>query len=282
MSRESVVTLPVFPYADLPFFPALTATPSPLLHLRPPAQGLSTTRAYSPSTPALPNLSHHYMKRFCFLATLTAIALLSAHADEKSAAPTDGWKSLFDGKSLAGWKSSEAGEGVKDVFTVKDGSLIVKGGRAHLFYAGEVNGAKFKNFEFKAKVLTKKNANSGIYFHTEFEEKGWPAKGYECQVNNSFNKDPRRTGSLYAVLDFKDTPFQDDSWMDYRIKVEGKRVTITVNGTVTADYTEKEGDPRADGDQKKYRWLSEGTFAFQAHDPGCEVHYRDIMVKSLP
>jgi Domain of Unknown Function (DUF1080) len=220
------------------------------------------------------------MKLLRFLAPLIALAITTARAEDKAAA--DGWQSLFDGKTLTGWKSNEAGEGTRDVFTVKDGALVVKGGRAHLFYAGDVNGGTFKNFEFKAKVLTKKNANSGIYFHTAFQDKGWPAKGYECQVNNSFDKDPRRTGSLYAVLDFKETPFKDDAWMDYHIKVEGKHVTITVNGTVTADYTEKESDPRQDGDQKKGRWLSEGTFAFQAHDPGCEVHYKDIMVKSLP
>lgn len=215
------------------------------------------------------------MKRITFITALTSLAFFTARADDKAA---DGWVSLFDGKTLDGWKSNEE---VPGVFTVKDGALVVKGGRAHIFYAGEVKGAKFKNFEFKAKVLTKKNANSGIYFHTEFQQSGWPAKGYECQVNNSFDKDPRRTGSLYAVQDFKETPFKDDTWMDYNIKVEGKHITITVNGKVTADYTEKEGDARQDDGQKKGRWVSEGTFAFQAHDPGCEVHYKDIMVKPL-
>ena len=68
-----------------------------------------------------------------------------------------------------------------------------------------MNNAKFKNFEFKAKVMTKKNANSGIYFATEYQKDGWPSKGYECQVNNSFMKDARSTGSLYAIKDVTDT-----------------------------------------------------------------------------
>ena len=216
------------------------------------------------------------MKRFAFISILTAVALSGARAADDKAA--DGWISLFDGKTLNGWKSNDE---QPNVFTVENGELKVKGGRSHLFYAGDVKGAKFKNFEFKAKVLTKKNANSGIYFHTEFQKDGWPAKGYECQVNNSFDKDPRRTGSLYAVQDFKETPFKDDTWMDYNIKVEGKHIVITVNGKVTADYTEKADDARGDDNQKKGRWVSEGTFAFQAHDPGCEVHYKDIMVKPL-
>ena len=215
------------------------------------------------------------MKRITFLAALSSFVLLATAADDKS---TNGWVSIFDGKTLNGWKSNEE---VPNVFTVQDGAIRVKGGRAHLFYAGDVKGAKFKNFEFKAKVMTKKNANSGIYFHTEYQDKDWPKKGYECQVNNSFDKDPRRTGSLYAVQDFKETPFKDDTWMDYHIKVQDKHIVITVNGKVTADYTEKPGDARQDDNQKKGRWVSEGTFAFQAHDPGCEVYYKDIMVKPL-
>jgi Domain of Unknown Function (DUF1080) len=214
------------------------------------------------------------MKRLTFLATLSALALCGAHA----ATEAGGWTSLFDGKTLDGWKSNDEKPGV---FSVENGALKVKGGRAHIFYAGDVKGAKFKNFEFKAKVMTKKNANSGIYFHTEFQKSGWPAKGYECQVNNSYDADPRRTGSLYAVKDFKEVFVKDDEWFDYHIKVEGKHVVITVNGKVTADYTEKAGDARQGEDQQKGRWLGEGTFAFQAHDPGCEVHYKDIMVKPL-
>ncbi len=216
------------------------------------------------------------MKRLAFITILTTAALFGARAADDKA--TDGWISLFDGKTLNGWKSNDE---QPNVFTVDNGAIKVKGGRTHLFYAGDVKGAKFKNFEFKAKVMTKKNANSGIYFHTEFQKDGWPAKGYECQVNNSFDKDPRRTGSLYAVQDFKETPFKDDEWMDYNIKVEGKHIVITVNGKVTADYTEKPGDALGAGDQQKSRWVSEGTFAFQAHDPGCEAYYKDIMVKPL-
>src|SRR4029078_13392038 len=116
---------------------------------------------------------------------------------------------------------------------------------------------------------------------TEFQKDGWPAKGYECQVINSFDKDPRRTGSLYAVKDFKEVFVKDNEWFDYNIKVEGKHIVITINGKVTADYTEKESDTRDSDEQKKGRGVSEGTFAFQAPDPGCEVYYKDIMVKPL-
>jgi hypothetical protein len=216
------------------------------------------------------------MKKFISFAAVAALAatLCTARADEAK----DGWHSLFNGKDLTGWKVNEENP---SAFRVTDGALHVKGGRSHIFYAGEVNNGKFKDFEFKAKVMTKKNANSGIYFATEYQKDGWPSKGYECQVNNSFDKDPRRTASLYAVKDVDEKLVPDDTWFDYHIKVQDKKITISINGKVITEYTEQEGDKRGGG--MEGRWIKDGgTFAFQAHDPGCEAFYKDIMVKPLP
>lgn len=203
-----------------------------------------------------------------------AVTVCSACAEEAK----DGWFSLFNGKDLTGWKVNQEDP---SAFRVTDGTLHIKGGRSHIFYMGEVNGGKFRNFEFKAKVMTKPNANSGIYFATEYQKDGWPSKGYECQVNNSFDKDPRRTASLYAVKDVKEKLVPDDQWFDYGITVKGQTITISINGKVVTEYTEKPGDSRGGG--MEGRWIKDGgTFAFQAHDPLCEVFYKDIMVKPLP
>ena len=59
----------------------------------------------------------------------------------------------------------------------------------------------FKDFHFKAEVMTLPKANSGIYFHTKFQPDGWPKAGFEAQVNNTYAKDPKKTGSLYDVED---------------------------------------------------------------------------------
>ncbi len=96
----------------------------------------------------------------------------------------DGWISLFNGKNLDGWKASEN----QGTFTVKDGELVVHGDRSHLFYVGPVNNATFKNFEFKAQVKTTQGSNSGIYFHTAYQENDWPGKGFECQVNTTHTR----------------------------------------------------------------------------------------------
>ena len=185
------------------------------------------------------------------------------------------WVSLFDGKSLDGWKVGDNAS----TFRVDSGMIIVNGNTAHLFYDGPVNHHNFKNFEFKADVLTKPHSNSGIYFHTLFQQGGWPEKGYEVQVNNS-HTDWRRTGSLYAVVDVKEKLVPDDVWFTEYIKVVGKHVIIKVNDKVAVDYTEPDDVQRPD--DMKGRVISNGTFALQGHDPGSRVYFKNIMVKILP
>ena len=207
------------------------------------------------------------MKKSLFTLFLTLACLASAAAQ-------DGWLSLFDGKSLAGWKANEN----PDTFKVENGELIVKGPRAHLFYVGDVNAGKFKNFELKLDISTRAKANSGVYFHTEFQKDGWPAKGYEVQVNNTHG-DPKKTAGLYGVKDNLEAPAKDGEWFTMTIKVVGKHVTTSVNGKVIVDYTEEE-QPQRKGNPG--RLIGTGTFALQGHDPGSEVHYKNIFVKPLP
>lgn len=186
-----------------------------------------------------------------------------------------GFASLFDGKSLDGWRVNENPASVR----VENGELVVQGERAHVFYDGPVYGHSFQNFELACLVRTKPGANSGVYFHTEFQATGWPAKGYEVQVNNT-QADWRRTGGLYAVQDVKEAPATDDRWFAMTVRVEGKHVVVTVDGKVTADYVEPDGVVRERG--LEGRLLSRGTFALQCHDPKSEVHYKQIRVRPLP
>ncbi len=187
-----------------------------------------------------------------------------------------GWISLFNGKDLSGWKASEQ----SNSFRVVDGELVINGPRSHLFYTGLVHGADFTNFEWKCEVLTKPSSNSGMYFHTEYQEDGWPAKGYEVQINNS-HADPKRTGGLYAVADvMNDSPVKDGEWFTQQVTVQGKHIVISVNGKVTTDYTEPDDVQREA--EFAGRKLSHGTIALQAHDPGSEVHIRKILIKPLP
>lgn len=187
-----------------------------------------------------------------------------------------GWVNLFDGKSLNGWKVGDNAA----TFSVDSGMIIVHGKTAHLFYVGDINTHNFKNFEFKADVKTMPGANSGIYFHTQFQQGGWPEKGYEVQVNNS-HTDWRRTGSLYGIMDVKEQYIKDNEWFTEFIKVEGKRVIIKLNERVVVDYTEPENVKAQREPDDSLRVISRGTFALQGHDPKSIVYFKNIMVKPL-
>jgi hypothetical protein len=144
------------------------------------------------------------------------------------------WISLFDGQTLEGWTASEN----KDAWSVRDGSIVCQGERSHLFYTGDVNKATFKNFEFKVDVMTKPGANSGIYICTEYQEEGWPNKGYEIQVNNSFVGNPehpelKKTASLYGVRNKYLTTVGDNEWFTMLTVVKGNRIQISVNDQLT-------------------------------------------------
>ena len=145
----------------------------------------------------------------------------------------DEWISLFNGKNLDNWKVGNNAA----TFRIEDGMIVANGPVAHLFYDGDVKQHNFKNFEFKADVMTTAGSNSGIYFHTVYQEKSWPKKGYEVQVNNS-HTDWRRSGSLYGIQDVKEVFIKDNEWFTEYIKVEGKRVIIKLNDKTVVDYTE--------------------------------------------
>ena len=204
----------------------------------------------------------------------TALLLLAVLASAISEPKQDGWISIFDGKSLKGWKVGNNASS----FSVVDGAIQVAGPTAHLFYEGPIKNHMFKNFEFKAQVMTKPGANSGIYIHTTYQENGWPSKGYEVQVNNS-HTDWKRTGSLYNIQDVKEAYVKDNEWYTEYIKVEGKHITIKINDKTVVDYEESDTDKRSGGE--KDRILSSGTFALQAHDPKSVVLFKDIQVRPL-
>jgi hypothetical protein len=211
--------------------------------------------------------------RRAFLGTLAATPLIGAD---------DGWTNLFDGRSLQGWRPSEN----KNSWTVKDGQLSCDGPRSHLFYDGPVRGADFRNFELEVEARAPHAANSGIYFHTRYQESDYPYKGFEIQLCNSITgresyQSRVMTGSLYGVRNIYKPFASDDQWFKVNVAVRGKNIQIRLDGTLLVDYTEPTPPVIPDGPERE-RFLDHGTFALQCHDEHSPMRFRSVRVRSLP
>ena len=128
-------------------------------------------------------------------------------------------------------------------------------------------------------------ANSGVYFHTAFQDQGWPDQGFEVQVDNSQPRhgnylELKKTGSLYGIRNQYKSTVKDNEWFQMRVLVKGKHVQVRVNEVLLVDYVE----PReaVAPSSLPHRRLSHGTFALQCHDEESKACFKNIQVKRLP
>jgi Domain of Unknown Function (DUF1080) len=215
---------------------------------------------------------------------MTRRALLGTFitAPLERAAGAEEWIELFDGHSLQGWRPSEN----QNSWKVVDGTLAANGPRSHLFYNGPVRGADFRNFELAVEVTTKPQCNSGIYFHTAYQETGFPEKGFEVQINNTAlgeggYRERKKTGSLYGLRSMYKQLVPDEKPFQIRVTVRGKNVQIRLNGQLLVDYVEPT-PPVIPAGGEKQRFLDHGTFALQCHNDGSQAFYRSVRVRPLP
>jgi hypothetical protein len=212
------------------------------------------------------------MKQLVYIITLAiSLNLGISHAEDNVLSDTEkkaGWISLFNGKDFSGWQIDKWNP---TSVTIKKGAIRCQGKPSMVYYTGEAKDAK--NFHFSAHVMTKPGSNGGIFFHTKYQDKGWPV-GHEAQINQT-QSDPVKTGSIYIVKKNLEAPAKDNEWFLYEIIVKGDTVETKVNGKTVVTYKE---DPAVKGRRK----LSQGTFGLQAHDPNSIVLTKNIKVKLLP
>jgi hypothetical protein len=208
------------------------------------------------------------MKRILFY----TLALTCALSVSRAADSEEGFVKIMDGKTFDGWKIADE---KANSWKIEDGAFVAKGQRSHLFYVGD--GQTFKDFELKVDVMTEPGSNGGIYFHTRYQESGWPKQGFECQVNVT-QGDWIKTGSLYGLVNMALTPAKDKQWWTQHIIVKGNRVTVKIDGQTVLEYNEPAGTQPG---KEFTRKLDEGTFALQAHDPNSIIRYKNIRVKRL-
>lgn len=206
------------------------------------------------------------MKKYIVLLCLSLTPLFAAE---------DGFTSLFNGKDLTGWKVNEH----TDTFSLEDGAIVAHGPRSHCFYVGDFHNHTFKDFELRVDVMTKPGSNGGIYIQTEYQPQGWPGKGFEIQVNNTYNTDPRKTGSIYEVKDNAGKVAEDNKWFTEDITAKGDTISVKVDGKLVSEWTQ----PADWAGTKDFpgRRIGAGTIALQGHDPGSTVYYKNIRIKLL-
>ena len=197
----------------------------------------------------------------------------------------DGWQTLFNGKNLTGWRPNFYPES----WSVVGGAIRAHATKAssHLFYVGDQPEGKFvpfTNFVLELSARSEPNANSGVFFHTDYKAPNAQhhlATGYEVQLNSTA-KEKRKTGSLYAVVDLPTSPVDESQWFRVRITVQDKHIVVQLNDQSVVDYTEPANVQRAPERAGRKINPAGGAIALQGHDPGSTFYFKDIRIKRLP
>ena len=218
-------------------------------------------------------------------AIAASIALLACALASAPAFAADEWQTLFNGKDFTGWRANA----YLGSWSVVDGTIRAQATKAssHLFFVGAEPGGKFvrfKNFVLELSARSEKNSNSGVYFHTDFETRNaqqhlW--NGYEVQLNST-EKEKRKTGSLYAVVDLDKSPVDESQWFKVRITVQDKHIVVQLNEQTVVDYTEPDKVERPAPRAGRKLNPQGGAIALQGHDPGSVFYLKDIRIKRLP
>ncbi|MGM1062804.1 carbohydrate-binding protein [Saccharothrix sp. Mg75] len=185
------------------------------------------------------------------------------------ARPERGYRALYDGNGLAGWRQAGPGRFVEE----EDCSVRSEGGMGLLWF-GEEFGSYRLRFDWKVAG----DDNSGLF--VGFPDPGtdpWVAvdRGYEIQVDATDAPD-RTTGAVYSFQS-ADIPARDRAlkppgeWNAYEIAVRGQRIEVFLNGVKINDFTST--DPARD--------LARGHIGLQNHGDGDDVWFRDIRIKEL-
>jgi hypothetical protein len=186
---------------------------------------------------------------------------------ESSPASNDdiNFTSIFDGKTLNGWKM--AGEG-KLVIVESDAALQSEGGMGLLWYTEN----KYKNFILKLEwKVSDEGDNSGVFVRfpdPDDNPNNAVRKGYEIQIDDKAANSIHQTGAIYDfAAPNKIVSKPPGQWNAIEIQVINQSYTVIMNGQKITEFT---------GNR-----LTEGYVGLQAHDDKSKVSFRNIMIKDI-
>jgi hypothetical protein len=215
-------------------------------------------------------------------------------ANEKA----EGWKLLFDGKSMKGWRGAYMDSLPKKGWEVRDGILIVNesGGGEASFGGDIVTIDEYSSFELLADFKITDGANSGIkYFVIEAQPKTpGSAKGLEYQIlDDAKHPDAklgingnRKCASLYDLIPAANTKINPiGKWNHAKIFVKGKHVEHWLNGEKVLEFERGGKEFLAHKSESKFKDIpgfgeyERGHILLQDH--GNQVFFRNIKIRNL-
>jgi hypothetical protein len=175
------------------------------------------------------------------------------------------WQPLSNGKDLTGWIGDEK------IWKVVDGAIVGEspGIRHNTFLR---TARRYGDFILKLRVkLDPDEENSGIQFRSEWLPNG-EMYGYQADIGKGWwgSLYDESTGRNLLVASYAEKgskAVKVKEWNDYQVEAIGRKVRITINGTVTTDYEDRLLRP-------------DGHIALQVHSGGpLRVEFRDIVIQ---
>ena len=208
----------------------------------------------------------------------------------------EGFASMFDGSTLDGWQVSSPA--ATDDWSVKDGIIVGKcsSTRSYLIYARD---RTIRDFEMKFSYRFPGNGNSGVNVRAREDKSGRrDFQAYHVDFGHSgigrqilgawdFHTPGRREHRCYRgerlVIDKNDeatqTPISDpvtlkdiraNDWNQVHIVVSGNQFSFSINGKIASQFVEHLPESQR---------LPAGMIQLQLHDPGMEVHFKELRLK---
>ena len=188
-----------------------------------------------------------------------------------------GFKSLFNGKDLTGWKEVPDH---KSVFSVtNDGTINIKNGNGELQSEGV-----YGDFALSLDVYSNgDHLNSGVFFR-EIPGQFWA--GYEDQIRNQWQGEDRTkavdygTGGVYNRVPARKVVSSDREWFTMTLFVSGNHISSYVNGYLAADFTDTR-PATADKSARNGVRTEAGCIGLQGHDPTTDLSFRNIRIVEM-
>jgi hypothetical protein len=209
----------------------------------------------------------------------------------------EGWKLLWDGKTLNGWRTSRSTSAPASGWEIKDGVLSVLDSKEQPKRGGDIfTTGKYKNFELIVDFRYVKGANSGIKYLTgaEGNDGSLSNVGCEYQVLDDRNHPDAKAGingnrtlaGLYDLIPPKNKRDNGiDNWNRAVIIVNGNHIEHWLNGFKTVEYERGNDEWRKLVQTSKFKDIKGYAEATEAHiqlqDHGNHVSYKNIKIREI-